>query len=606
MSMKKLLIAAVIFSVIGVAQGYAQEMAQDEPQGEATTENVAQQAEAAKPADPFAGMIIAKSEIKSVTVYKDRAKITRVAEVDVPAGAKTVAFKDLPAALMADSLRAEGSAPAAVTLGAIVSKQVMTARLSSAKEQDLHDRIQALNDQKAPIESEKAALAAQEKFLKNIGEQAALRNNENLAQIDLKPEQWTAAAQAIHNGLAEVYKSREQQDIRLRDINLEISRLQRELSQISTGQRSIFTVLVPVESEKPAKLTLEISYQMPNASWHPIYDARAMTDGKGSLKLVQYGAVSQRTGEDWKGVALTLSTAQPQRGAGLPDLTPMWVDVYERGRYAPQQLQIDSVDSFEGGGPAGAGGATMFKSMSSNIIPSTGAFEAKREAAAPPPQAATMVAADASTRGFVAEYKIPGPADVPSDGTESKLLVGNFDVESKLQVHIKPQMSAEAYLVVRSKLKGDAPILPGQVNLFRDEAYVGQSMLPMLRPDEEHDLYFGVDDQVAVKRKVVKDERKEAGVIAKDAILERSYVTELQNLHTAPIDIVVKETIPAPRNEKIRVEIGKETTTPGYEVDAGNIKGLVDWQFKMEPKEKKDLKLSWTVSWPSDMTMSGL
>jgi hypothetical protein len=69
---------------------------------------------------------------------------------------------------------------------------------------------------------------------------------------------------------------------------------------------------------------------------------------------------------------------------------------------------------------------------------------------------------------------------------------------------------------------------------------------------------------------------------------------------------VVKETIPAPRNEKIRVEIGKETTTPGYEVDAGNIKGLVDWQFKMEPKEKKDLKLSWTVSWPSDMTMSGL
>jgi uncharacterized protein (TIGR02231 family) len=604
--MKKLLIASVIFSVLGVAQGYAQEEQQAQDVTEAVTRlGISREQAPAAAVDPFANMLIAKSEIRAVTVYKDRAKVTRVAEIDVPAGAKTVAFRDLPASLMADSLRAEGSARATVKLGAIVSKQVMTARLSSAKEQDLHDRIQVLNDMKTPIESEKAALAAQEKFLKNIGEQASLRNNENLAQIDLKPEQWTGAAQAIHNGLADVYRAREQQDIKLRDINLEISKLQRELSQISTGQRSIFTVLVPVESDKATKLTLEISYQMPNASWKPIYDARATTDGKGSLKLVQYGAVAQRTGEDWKGVALTLSTAQPQRGAGLPDLSPMWVDVYERGRYAPQQLQMDSVDTFDGGG-AGVGGGAMFKSMSSNIIPTKGAFEGKSEAAAPPPQAATMTAASASTRGFVAEYKIPGPADVPSDGAESKLLVGNFDVDSKLQVHIKPQMSTEAYLVVRSKLKGEAPILPGQVNLFRDEAYVGQAFLPMLRPDEEHDLYFGVDDQVAVKRKIIKDERKESGMIAKDAILERSYVTELQNLHNSSMDIVVKETIPAPRNEKIRVEIGKETTTPGYEVDAGNIKGLVDWQFRMEPKEKKELKLGWTASWPSDMTISGL
>ncbi|MEZ0225073.1 MAG: mucoidy inhibitor MuiA family protein, partial [Alphaproteobacteria bacterium] len=295
--MKKLLIAAVIFSLAGISSGRAQEMAQDEQQAEGVAETVTQQAPAAAAVDPFAKMIVAKSEINAVTVYNDRAKVTRVAEIDVPAGAHTVAFKDLPASLMADSLRAEGSARASVTLGAIVSKQIMTARLSSAKEQDLHDRIQVLGDMKNPIESEKAALAAQEKFLKNIGEQAALRNNENLAQIDLKPEQWTSAAQAIHNGLAEVYKAREQQDIKLRDINLEISRLQRELSQISTGQRSIFTVLVPVESDKATKLTLQISYQMPNASWKPIYDARATTEGKGSLKLVQYGAVAQRTGE---------------------------------------------------------------------------------------------------------------------------------------------------------------------------------------------------------------------------------------------------------------------------------------------------------------------
>ncbi|HYD17636.1 MAG TPA: DUF4140 domain-containing protein, partial [Patescibacteria group bacterium] len=46
------------------------------------------------------GNIETPSKITAATVYSDRAKVTRVAVVDVPAGAHTVVFTGLPPSLM--------------------------------------------------------------------------------------------------------------------------------------------------------------------------------------------------------------------------------------------------------------------------------------------------------------------------------------------------------------------------------------------------------------------------------------------------------------------------------------------------------------------------
>lgn len=557
------------------------------------------------PSFAMADEIAADSKIVAATVYTGRAKVTRVAEVDIPAGAHTVVFKGLPAILLPDSLRAEGTARADVKFGAVAHKMVMSAQLTSEREKELSAELERLQDQLAVINSDKTALSAQRSFMQALGQQANLRSDEEIAEINLKPDQWSLAAQTIRNDVAETLKGELQLDIKIRDTNREIARVQGELNAQRTDQRSSYSVTVPLESSEATKLKIELSYQVPNATWMPIYDARLETEGQGDLKLLQFGSVQQTTGEDWDGIALALSTAQPQRGTSLPDLQPQWVDAYEYSRNRGATL------GFDGGGPQKLGNIVQ------NTAPSSMTFEAadlfKQEGAAapmapPPPveRKAAFAMAQVDTGGFVSEYKIPGPSKVLSDGTETKLMVGGFDLDSRLEVHIKPQLSTEAYLVAKSKLKGEAPILPGQVNLFRDGAYIGQSTLPLLRPGEEQQLYFGVDDQVAVKRKTLKDEKKEAGIISRDNILERNYVTEIQNLHAQKVDVVIKETVPAPRNEKVRVEISKEATTPGYTEDTANIKGMTVWQFPVASKEKKELKLGWTLTWPSGTTLSGL
>lgn len=543
----------------------------------------------ALPQAAFADNIETGSEITAVTVYTNRAKIVRRAVVDIPKGAHTVIFKDVPAGMLPESLRAEGSAAADVTIGALAHRKAFKAELVSAREQELQDRLEQLTDQQKGLAADKAALEGEKKFLETLTHQAGLRSGEEIAAINLNPEQWQGAAQTIRTGLGEALKGLVAIEIKNREMNEEIQKVRNELAQLQTGARESWQVAVPVEAAAATRLTLEISYQMYGATWRPLYDARLDT-GSGELELVQYGEVQQTTGEDWDGVALTLSTAQPQRAAGLPDLSPLWVDLWEQ-----QVMQRKALSA----SPQAVMETMAMADMSAEASMAAGY-------AAAPAQKASFRQAEIETGGYVSNYRIPGPSNIPADGTATKLMVGAFKTENELQIHVKPQLDTSAYLVAHLKLKGDTPVLPGSVNLFRDGAYVGQASLPLLRPDEEADLAFGVDDQIAVQRRVLKDARSEAGLIAKDNTLARHYVTELQNLHSMAVKIMVFETVPVAQNEKIKVEIAKGETTAGYKSDYDNVKGLLLWTATLEPKAKKDVRLGWSVSWPKDSNLSGL
>ena len=60
------------------------------------------------------------------------------------------------------------------------------------------------------------------------------------------------------------------------------------------------------------------------ARWRPRYDLRGDA-ATGEVELALSAMVSQTTGEDWSGAALTLSTAQPSLGVTAPELEPFWL-----------------------------------------------------------------------------------------------------------------------------------------------------------------------------------------------------------------------------------------------------------------------------------------
>jgi len=547
----------------------------------------------AAPLSAEAKDITADSEITAVTVYSNRATVTRTATVDVPAGAHTVLFEGLPQNISGDSLRVEGSATADVTFGALSHQQVVTQELTSEKERELSDALQKLRDLIETENAEIQALDARLALLRSIGQTAVKRSNEEFENLQFQPDQWAAAAEAMQSGTAEVLKARQQHQINIRTLNEAVRKVETELRQMRTGQRRTHTVSVPLESAAATKLTVKLSYQVANASWKPVYDARLDTEN-GDLQIVQYGAVRQLTGEDWRGVALTLSTAQPHRGASPPPLNTVWIRKQPEYKAAPAGARML--------GRAAAPMADM-----AVMSYDGGAMESMAVAESPPPpREARFAGAEIDTGGFVTEYRVAGPATIASDNNETKLMVGAFDVDTALEVHIQPQHTTEAFLVARGTLKGDAPLLPGEVSLFRDGAYVGKSGFPLLRPGEAHDLFFGVDDRIAVKRNTLKDERRQGGMIVRDSILERHYVTEIQNLRRNPVELRVREAMPVSQDGDIKIDIQRNATTAGYAEDVENIRGLLQWNVTLPPQQKTEVKLGWRVTWPANDTVIGL
>ncbi|QRW04784.1 mucoidy inhibitor A [Ceratobasidium sp. AG-Ba] len=72
-----------------------------------------------------------------------------------------------------------------------------------------------------------------------------------------------------------------------------------------------------------------LTYTVSNASWTPLYDVRASIakspDAKSAMALHYRASITQTTGENWPDVALTLSTASPQLGGKVPEISTCYI-----------------------------------------------------------------------------------------------------------------------------------------------------------------------------------------------------------------------------------------------------------------------------------------
>ncbi|MFP8882969.1 DUF4139 domain-containing protein [Streptomyces mangrovi] len=75
------------------------------------------------------------------------------------------------------------------------------------------------------------------------------------------------------------------------------------------------------DEQGSSEVELEVEYHVPGATWSPVYQLRLDgTDSASGGTLVLRACVAQRTGEDWTGVPLGLSTADLLRPADVPRL----------------------------------------------------------------------------------------------------------------------------------------------------------------------------------------------------------------------------------------------------------------------------------------------
>ena len=531
-----------------------------------------------------AANIDASSAVDAVTVYPDGASVTRVVTLDLPAGENSAVLKDLPLTLDPSSLRVEGEAGTRLTIGAIDALPPRAAPPVNLPELD--KRLQALKDQRDDLQDAMNAAAERRKFAVRFAEASPVGIGE---KGEARPiAEWRTAFAAIAEEVATADIAIRDAERKQREIDREIARLEQDRTQKPPSKME---VRIELAAAAATKATLRVTYEVRNARWVPIYDARLDTgarDRKPALELVRRAEITQNTGEDWSDVTLAVSTVRTARGGRAPDLNSLIVQYPQLPRpvaSASAPLMAPSEDRVR-----------QFRLTGGN---SDGLMMEKA--------AEQQAAADVGS--FQVVFKIPGRASLGASEGAKSLRVASAMIAPDLAIRAAPVKDPTAFLEASFRQNEDAPLLPGRVSIYRDGVFVGRGQMSAAGKDETVRLGFGVDDKIKIERAVLKRNEGTGGLIVTTSKTdERAFKTTVRNGHDFPIRIVIEDQLPVSESEDIVVEMLPSTTAP----TATNIRdkrGVLEWAFEAKAGEVRDINFAWRLRWPKDksivMTPSG-
>ncbi|MGL4239904.1 MAG: mucoidy inhibitor MuiA family protein [Beijerinckiaceae bacterium] len=536
----------------------------------------------------FAAEITANSKIDGVVVYPGVAAVTRIVEVEVPAGQHTIVVSGLPQALDPNSLRIEGVSTGALQIGSI---EMRTQPLGgvTGPQSEVAQRLRALQEDRQKKQAAFAALQAKQQMIQAIGQQAPTILGGKDKPVD--PAEWSKAWDSVGGGLQKVAEELTAAQLAIRAVDEEIAAISR---QGGASPRAGVTraANIAVEAAGGAKATLKLTYQVSGATWRPSYDAALAVGSaqvKPKLNLVRRAVISQRTGEDWSDVAIAVSTAQARGGTAAPDVPPIRVAFNEP---SPIAQNAPSLRTRSMSAPAGA--TSDFRREQTMTAAPEEALKA-----APPPAPIVQAQAQVEVAGFSAQFVVPGRVSIAADGSTRSFRLGSRDMEPTLGVKAAPGIDPKAYLEVRFTNEDEAPILPGDVSLTRDGAYVGQGRIGQVAPGDSADMGFGADDRVKVTRAPVRRRETEATWVQGNRTDLREFRTVVKSLHDRPMRISILDQTPFAENSAITVEALPNMTQP-TERNPQDKRGVLVWTYDYKPGEEKEIRHGFRMRWPGD------
>ncbi len=266
-----------------------------------------------------------ETKIEKATVFLNGAQINRSGKTTVSPGNSEIIFKGISPYINKQSIqvKAEGNFTVLSVVHKInyLEEQTKQNELLKVEEQkeNLQDKINLQKDMMSIYVNEETLLS------KN---QAIVAQNAGLKTIDLKE---TADFHRLR--LTELKFKETEINKTVKKYYEEMAKLNKqqvELSKQATTATS--EVVVTVQSKETVSANFMLSYFVDKAGWYPTYDIR-VTDISHPITMAYKANVYQSSGEDWKDIKLTLSTANPKQNGEKPNLNAWYLHYFTPQSY---------------------------------------------------------------------------------------------------------------------------------------------------------------------------------------------------------------------------------------------------------------------------------
>ncbi len=537
-------------------------------------------------------MTILETNLTAAVVYPDRAMVTRQGSVELATGSQRLEIQGLPLQMNPDSVRVAAHGAARVRLMGLQIQRVFYTETPAEQTGDLESQLEATQDEAQALDAQITLV------MQNRQQIEALSGHTKIYAKALGSGKMELGAQlALLEGLREQAARLDAENQALlagkRTIERRIEQLKKQLEQLrNLRPRERYTALVEVEAMQAGELTIELSYVVNGAGWQPLYDLRLSEEAEKPVLEVSYLAqVTQQSGEDWREVALTLSTARPALAATIPELEPWYIQPVVRPapRFASQAALPAMADRMKMSAPAAPpplemGGETNFAEM-----------------AGATPLEAEEASARVDQSGAAVSYVVPGKVSIPADGAAHKALAARYNLSPELDYVSAPGVVQAVYRRARARNDSAYTLLAGKANLFAGGEFIGATGLELIAPQGEIELFLGVDDRLKIEREIKRREVDKT-ILGGKRRIRYGYEIRLENLLESRAKITVHDQIPVARHEEIKVRL--ETCEP--KPTAQSELNLLNWELELAAKEKRTLRFDFSVEFPQAMEIRGL
>src|SRR5688500_4020348 len=501
--------------------------------------------------------------ITKVMLYPGSATVERAAQV--AAGQARVELIGLPANFDARTLRVE--ADPGIRIGEIAVRDVARQNAMSPRESELEAKIQALKDRQAELDVQVKTAELVRNFLTSMN---TVPEPEKGRAPAIDPKSIPVVLESLRKGGADAFGTIQRVAVQKRALDKQISALERDLARIKGSARDSRTLAISVAASSAG--AVRASYQVRNAGWRPAY--RAYLDSAGSrVELERTASVTQKTGEDWSGVSLKLATGQPRAAAIVDPAT--W------------QLVIMAPHAAE-----------MRDSSSSAKL---AAAPLRRDAAGAASEPQPQVISEFHTE-YATEFDVSGKVDIASDGRQVNVSLTRQWVAVKQKVRVVPRRDL-AGMVTAEAERPEGVWLPGEVQLYRDGAYIGSTSWQAQAKDRLV-LPFGRDDRLVATSNRLKNRTGSAGLLGQRHERQIADQYTITSRHKMPVDLLVLESSPVAVSDQIAVEALFEPKTKLQNWE--DRRGVVAWERVLAPGETLKFAADYTITYPKDVSVSGL
>jgi uncharacterized protein (TIGR02231 family) len=518
-----------------------------------------------------------QTTIIGAAVFRDGARVTRTGKTELGRGEQIIKISGITAYAYEDSIRVKGRGKA-ILRGIDVRKVTETYQPDVDIKKDL-EKLRELEKEKKNIQDQIDLQQTRISHLSSIMTQFSSEFGKWFSVGETGMDRLTKMDRINQDLMTDARKNLRDLTREMEEITAEIVVLKNNIQRVQGERRTqtFVEVLVTLDTKENTMIELDVTYQLSAASWYPTYDVD-IGEGKTSLKRI--AMVYNNTLEEWKEISLVVSTASAKPVEAVKP-QPYYIDIYHP---TPIGMAYAGADRSSGRMPGMVAEDALVEKEYEEY--------AARELM---PEMAEEHAEASEGLGGITIYEVPGKINIETDRDPHPITLTIDEFDSKClhfwNAYAMPEVVAQEEIT-----NGDLVILPGNVKVYADGDFIGETNIGTIAPREKFRLGTRAAYDVKAEKRLLEKDTEKAGITKGKRRRDYTYSIELKNFSKRDIEIRIVDRIPYSSSEQIVVQMG-QPTLPYKSMELG----VITWEAKIDVDKELNIKYDFDVEWEKDL-----